>query len=199
MRVGFLDAGPFVAAQELGYFRRQGLRVELRREIGWATIREKIICGELEAAQAPAPMLWPAQFGLGCRPCDVLTAFVVNLHGNALTLSRALWNAGVRDAASLRECAQARLPRAILTFGAVFPFSSHHLLLREWLRSAGLDPDRDVRIVVVPPAQMFRNLVAGTIDGFCAGEPWNSVAVREGRVGAPRGARPSSPDISRRF
>ncbi|MEO5958529.1 MAG: CmpA/NrtA family ABC transporter substrate-binding protein [Opitutaceae bacterium] len=183
LRVGFLaltDAAPFVVAEERGFFRHRGLRVELRREIGWATIREKIIYGELEAAHAPAPMLWSAQLGLGCPPCDVLTAFVLNLHGNAITLSRALWDSGVRDAASLRTFARDRRERQPLTFGVVFSLSSHHLLLRDWLRSASLEPERDVRIVVVPPAQMFRNLAAGTIDGYCVGEPWNSFAVREG-------------------
>src|SRR5881394_3168851 len=90
LRVGFLaltDAAPFAVADHLGLFAQHGLRVELRREIGWATIREKIIYGELEAAHAPAPMLWSAQLGLGCPPCEVLTALVLSLHGNALTLS----------------------------------------------------------------------------------------------------------------
>src|SRR5690349_4369571 len=84
LRIGFLpltDAAPFVVAEALGIFARHGLSVELSREIGWATIREKIIYGELDAAHAPAPMLWSAQLGLGCPPCNVLTAFVLNLHG----------------------------------------------------------------------------------------------------------------------
>jgi ABC-type nitrate/sulfonate/bicarbonate transport system substrate-binding protein len=188
LRVGFLsltDAAPFVIAQELGLFERHGVRVELRREIGWATIREKIIYGELDAAHAPAPMLWSAQLGLGCPATDVLTALVLNLNGNAITLSRALWDAGVRDATSLRDHARTRRTRQPLTFGVVFQYSSHNILLREWLRSAGMDPEKDVRIVVVPPAQMFRNLNAHTIDGFCAGEPWNTLAVREGTGWCP--------------
>jgi ABC-type nitrate/sulfonate/bicarbonate transport system substrate-binding protein len=209
LRVGFLaltDAAPFAVADHLGLFAQHGLRVELRREIGWATIREKIIYGELEAAQAPAPMLWATQLGLGCPPCDVLTAFVLNLHGNALTLSRALHDAGVRDGATLREHVRTCRARALLTFGVVFPFSSHHLQLRDWLRAAGLEPERDVRIVVVPPAQMFRNLAAGTIDGFCAGEPWNSLAVREGAGWCPMWSAAHAPGhlekvlmVTRRF
>ncbi len=182
LRVGYLaltDAAPFVVAQENGFFRRHGIRVELRREIGWATIREKIIYGELDAAHALAPMLWSAQLGLGCPPCEVLTALVLSLNGNAITLSRALREAGVRDLGTLREHARTVRQRQPLNFGVVFPWSSHHLLLRAWLQSGGIDPDRDVRIVIVPPAQMFRNLAAGTIDGYCAGEPWNSLAVRE--------------------
>jgi two-component system, oxyanion-binding sensor len=183
LRVGFLaltDAAPFIAAEELGIFARHNLVVELRREIGWATIREKIIYGELDAAQALAPMLWSAQLGLGCPPCDVLTALVLNLHGNAITLSRKLWDAGVRDALTLRDYVRAKRSREILTLGMVFPFSSHHLMLRRWLHAAGLVAEHDVRLAVVPPAQMFRNLAAQTIDGFCSGEPWNTLAVSEG-------------------
>jgi ABC-type nitrate/sulfonate/bicarbonate transport system substrate-binding protein len=188
LRIGFLpltDAAPLIVAQRHGFFAKHGLQVELHREVGWATIREKIIYGELDAAQAPAPMLWATHLGFGCAPCPVLTALVLNLHGNALTLSRSLWDAGVRDAASMREIIRTRPAHQLLTFGVVFLFSSHHLLLRDWLRGAGLDPDRDVRIVVVPPAQMFRNLAAGTIDGYCAGEPWNTLAVREGAGWCP--------------
>jgi ABC-type nitrate/sulfonate/bicarbonate transport system substrate-binding protein len=182
LRVGFIaltDAAPLAVAEELGLFSRHGLRVELSREIGWATIRDKIIYGELDAVHALAPLLWSAQLGLGCAPCDVVTALVLNLHGNALTLSNRLWQDGARDAASLRQHARERRRGQPLTFGVVFPLSSHHLLLRDWLRAGGMEPERDVRIVTVPPAQMFRNLSAGTIDGFCAGEPWNSLAVRE--------------------
>jgi ABC-type nitrate/sulfonate/bicarbonate transport system substrate-binding protein len=182
-RVGFLaltDAAPLIVAQHHGFFARAGLRVQLEREVGWATIREKILYGELDAAQAPAPMLWSAQLGLGCGPHPVLTGFVFNLHGNAFTLSNALYAEGVRDAATFRAVAKSRRGESRLTLGVVFPFSSHHLHLRQWLERAGIQPDHDVRIAIVPPAQMFRNLQAGTIDGYWAGEPWNSIAVRAG-------------------
>ena len=185
LRVGFLaltDAAPFAVAEERGLFAKHGVRVQLSREIGWATIREKIIFGELDAAQAPAPMLWSTSLGIDSVACPVTTGLVLNLHGNALTLSERLWAIGVRDSATLRDEARRRSGERKLTFGVVFNFSSHHTLLRAWLREGGINPDRDVRIVVVPPAQMFRNLAAGTIDGYCAGEPWNSLAVRE-RIG----------------
>jgi len=188
LRLGFLalsDAAPLVAAQELGLFAQHGLRAELHREVGWATVRDKILYRELDAAQIPAPMLWATQLGLGGPPCDVLTALVLNLHGNALTLSTRLRDAGVRDAATFRAEARSRRGENRVTLGVVYPFSSHHLLLRQWLRAAELDPERDVRIVVVPPAQMFRNLTAGTLDGYCAGEPWGSVAVQTGAGWCP--------------
>lgn len=182
LRVGFLaltDAAPFAVAEERGLFAKHGVRVQLSREVGWATIREKVVYGELDAAQAPAPMLWSTSLGIDSVACPVTTGLILNLHGNALTLSERLWADGVRDATTLREIARRQSGERKLTFGVVSNFSSHHTLLRAWLCEGGINPERDIRIVIVPPAQMFRNLAAGTIDGYCAGEPWNSLAVRE--------------------
>lgn len=196
MRLGFLaltDAAPLIAAQELGIFAHHGLRVQLNREVGWATIRDKISHGELDASQAPAPMLWAVQLGLGCAPVNVCTGLVLNLHGNAITLSERLWAAGIRDASSLRVEALRRRGENKLTFGVVFPFSMHHLQIRQWLQSAGLNPERDVRIAIVPPAQMARNLAAGTLDGYCSGEPWNTVSVQRGEGWCPTWSAALSP------
>ena len=181
LRVGFVpltDCAPLVIAQELGLYRKHGLRVKLERELGWATVRDKIIHGELEAAHALAAMPVAATLGLGSIACDCLTALVLNLNGNAITLSNELWKRGVRDGETLHVEIKRSFRDKILTFGAVFPFSSHRHLLRKWLASHGIDPERDVRIVVVPPPQMAANLKAGHLDGFCVGEPWNSVTVQ---------------------
>jgi ABC-type nitrate/sulfonate/bicarbonate transport system substrate-binding protein len=196
LRIGFLaltDAAPLVVAQERGYFVRRGVAVELCREVGWATIRDKVTYGELDAAHALAPMLWSTQLGLGCAPADVCTGFIFNLHGNAITLSTRLWKSGVRDAETLRTEALRRRGENKLTFGIVHPFSMHHVMLHQWLQSARLDPERDVRIAVVPPAQMFRNLAAGTLDGYCAGEPWNTLAVQQGEGWCPAWSAALSP------
>lgn len=196
LRLGFIamtDAAPILLAQELGGFRRRGLRVELRREVGWATIRDKVLYGELDGAHAPGPMVWATKLGLGCAPSDVCSPLVLNLHGNAITLSNRLRELGVRDAATLREEALRRRGENRLMFGIVFPHSMHHVLLRRWLQDARLDPERDVRIAVVPPAQMFRNLVAGTLDGYCVGEPWNSLAVQQNQGWCPAWSAAQSP------
>lgn len=180
LRLGFVpltDCAPLVMARELGLFAKHGLHVVLKRELGWATIRDKIIYGELDAAHSVAGIGFAATFGLGSIPCPCVTGLVLNLHGNAITLSRELWESGVRDAKTLREAVVKSRNRKVFTFGAVFPFSSHNFLLRQWLAGGGIDPDRDVRIVVVPPPQMAVNLEAGHLDGYCVGEPWNSVAV----------------------
>lgn len=168
-------------AQESGLFRKYGLSVSLSRELGWATVRDKIIHRELDAAHAVAGMPFAATLGLGSIARDCLTGLVLSQQGNAITLSTNLWRR-VRDARSLHEEIVRLGRQKILTFGVVYSFSSHHFLLRSWLQSAGIDPDRDVRIVVVPPPQMPANLKAGHLDGFCVGEPWNSVAV-ESRTG----------------
>lgn len=196
LRLGFIaltDAAPLILAQELGCFARRGLRVELCREVGWATIRDKVLYGELDAAHAPAPMLWATKLGLGCAPSDVCTPVILNLHGNAITLTNRLREAGVHDAATLREEALRRRGENKLMFGIVFPHSMHHVLLRQWLREARLDPEHDVRIAVVPPAQMFRNLVAGTLDGYCVGDPWNSLAVQQGQGWCPAWSAAQAP------
>lgn len=194
LRVGFLplvDAAPIIAAHELGYFRDNGLRVALSREPGWATLRDKVVQGELDAAHALAGLLWAVRLGIDCQQAAVLTGMVLNLHGNAITLSNALWRAGVRDGAALRGEARRRRGERKLTLGIVFPISAHSLFLRAWLRAHDIDPVRDVRLVVLPPAQMFRNLAAGTIDGYCVGEPWNSMAILRGAGWCP--------EISARF
>jgi ABC-type nitrate/sulfonate/bicarbonate transport system substrate-binding protein len=182
LRVGFIpltDAAPLIVAKEEGLFQKRGLQVELSRELGWATIRDKIIFRELDASHAVAPMVVSAVLGLGCLPTPCLTACVLNAHGNAITLSTALWKRGVRDAVSLRaEIIRTRHER-LFVLGVVFAHSAQNIILRDWLRAAQIDPDKDVRIVVVPPPQLHRNLAAGTLDGYCVGEPWNTLAVRE--------------------
>ncbi len=185
LRLGFVpltDCAPLVVAQELGLFRKYGLNVALSRELGWATVRDKVIYGELDASHAVAAMPVAATLGLGSIACDCLTALILNLHGNAITLSNDLWKRGICNGRSLRDEIKRTRREKIYTFGAVYPYSSHRHLLRQWLAAQNIDVDRDVRIVTVPPAQMVGNLKAGHLDGFCVGEPWNSVAVQS-RVG----------------
>ena len=178
IRLGFValaDCAPIVMASELGLFARHGIEVELHREVGWATIRDKIIYGELDAAQAPAGLVAAVSCGFGSIRAECLTGLVLNLHGDAITLSQKLWKRGVRNGPSLRdEVLKGREP---LTFGVVHQYSSHSFLLRSWLRTHGIEPDRDVRIVVVPPPQVVSNLKAGHLDRYCVGEPYNALAV----------------------
>ena len=183
LRLGFLpvsDCAPLVYASESGLFAKYDLEVQLSRESGWAGVRDKVIEGELDAAQAPATLPFLANLGVESDPCACISGLVLSLQGNAITVSSQLWNQGVRDAKSLRQKIYENWGKRTYTFGVVFSFSSQELLLRRWLSTAGIVPEVEVRIVAIPPAQMFPTLKLGYIDGFCVGEPWTSVAVQAG-------------------
>lgn len=180
LRLGFVplvDCAPLVIAHEYGLYAKHGVEVELSREIGWATVRDKMAYRELDASHALAPMLVASAAGLGCAPSLNVSGLVLNCHGNAITLSEDLWNRGVRNAEDFGRVVREARDVKTYTLAVVFPYSSHHFLLRQWLKSGGIHPDRDVRIVIVPPPQMVPNLINRTIDGYCVGEPWNSLAV----------------------
>jgi ABC-type nitrate/sulfonate/bicarbonate transport system substrate-binding protein len=151
--------------------------VKLCRELGWATIRDKIIYGELDAAQAVSGLALAATCGWGSVASPCVTGMILNANGNGITLSNLLYAQGVSDAKSFKSFLLSD-SKFKPTLGTVSPFSSHNFLLRQWLRSGGIDPNKDVRIVVVPPPQVCQNLKAGNLDGFCVGEPWNSLAVQ---------------------
>ncbi|MFN0069402.1 MAG: CmpA/NrtA family ABC transporter substrate-binding protein [Limisphaerales bacterium] len=181
LRLGYvplIHAAPLFAAAELGLFRARGLEVRLCRELGWATIRDKILSGELEAAQALGPMPLALTLGIGSVRCPALTALVLNVHGNALIVARRLWMAGLHEDVPLAQLARRR--EEPLTFAIVHAHSSHAFLLKRWLGHQGLAEGRDFRLVVVPPSQMVHHLRAGHVDGGCVGEPWGTLAVQAG-------------------
>jgi ABC-type nitrate/sulfonate/bicarbonate transport system substrate-binding protein len=177
--VPLVDAAPLLVAEALGLFAERGLAVELSAELGWGSIREKLVYGELDGAHAPGPLVFSIVLGTDSKACPVSTDLVLSLQGNGITLSRRFWDRGVRDIPTLRAMVRNEAPHKP-AFAVVARFSSHHFLLRRWLRSAELDPDRHVRIVVLPPPLVAEHLKEGQIDGFCAGEPWNSAAALSG-------------------
>jgi ABC-type nitrate/sulfonate/bicarbonate transport system substrate-binding protein len=182
LRIGYVplaDAAPLLMAEARGLFRQLGLDVRLERELGWGSIREKLVYGELDAAHAPGGLIFSILCGTHARPRDVRTDLVLNLQGNAITLSRRLWQKGVHDAATLRLLLRSEAPRKP-AFAVVSLFSSHLWLLRKWFTKAGIDADRDVRIAVLPPPLVAEHMRAGLIDGFCVGEPWNSASALTG-------------------
>lgn len=172
------DCAPLVVAKEFGYFKKYGLNVELSREPGWATIREKIRHDELDAAQAPASMVMELSFGYGGVITPCVTGFVTAHNGNAITLSNQLWEAGVRDGNTLAEFIRNN-PSRKLTFAGVLQYSSQNYLMRHWLLAHGIDPENDVNIVVVPPPQVHDCLKNGYLDGYCVAEPWSSLGLLE--------------------
>ncbi|MEP1895537.1 MAG: CmpA/NrtA family ABC transporter substrate-binding protein [Alloalcanivorax venustensis] len=182
------DSLPLLAAGQLGFFRDQGLDVTLQEEVSWANIRDKVIVGQFDGAHMLAPMVMASTLGLGGLNKPLIAPYSLNLGGNGMTLSASLYRElesttrGRPGPASLKQLIEQRKleKQPPLVLAVVFPYSSHNLLLRYWLASAGIDPDRDVTTVVLPPSQMVDHLRLGHIHGFFAGEPWNAVATAEG-------------------
>lgn len=191
--IPLLDCAPLVIARDKGFFRRHGLDVLLLRERSWASLRDRVALGMLDGGQMLQAIPLAATAGLGGLKVPMVTACVLNLGGNGITVSTELWGQmraidARADASALVAAttlaaiaAQRHATRAApLTFAITFPYSSHNYELRLWLAAGGLDADRDVRLVVVPPQQMLSHLTAGRIDGYCVGAPWNSMAAVQG-------------------
>ncbi len=187
IKLGFVplnDAAALLVASQLGFFEAEGLDVELRREASWATVRDKLAAGLLDGAHILAPLTLAMTLGLGCEPTPMVAPFALNFGGAAITVAAHLAvsvgaGPGAEGLAALiaRRRAEGASP---LTFASVFPFSIHNYLLRDWLAGAGIDPDGDVRLTVAAPSRTAELLAGGVIEGFCAGEPWNEVAVMKG-------------------
>jgi NitT/TauT family transport system ATP-binding protein/nitrate/nitrite transport system substrate-binding protein len=156
--------------------------VELSREASWATIRDKLAVGALDGAHMLAPMAIAQTLGLGCEPTPMVAPLTLAADAAAVTVSARLGIIDDPGAEALAALVARRreMGASPLTFGLVYPFSTHNYLLRLWMAQGGLDPDRDVRLTVAPPPRMAGLLSDGVIEGFCAGEPWNAVAVAGG-------------------
>ena len=192
-RIGFLplvDAALPILAHELGFAAREGIAIELVRDMTWATVRDRLLYGHTDAAHMIAPLAIATTLGRGRPPVPLAVPFVLGLNGNAVTFSSSLAaDVGLGDdlgdpvaiGAALQRVAGARLAAGNpLRFGVVHRYSSHNYMLRYWLAGVGIRPDRDVEIVVTSPPFAADALAAGEVDGICVGEPWNSIAVDRG-------------------
>ncbi len=187
------DCAPIVVAAEKGYFKKHGLNVVISKEASWANIRDKVSIGELDGAHMLAGMPIAATLGVGATPKPTITGFAMDLNGNGITVSEELYERMVEadpDAMKQRPTSAVALKKVIdadkkagkppMTFAMVFPVSTHNYEIRYWMASAGINPDQDVRLIVIPPPQMVANLNAKNIVGYCVGEPWNERAVEMG-------------------
>lgn len=184
IRLGFVplsDCAPLAVARELGIFGRFGLNVELSRELGWSSVRNKMYHGELDAAQCIAGIAFSLGMGFSELRCEVAVPLILNLHGSAVTLSNRLEPAAIGHGEGLKQfLADSWKQDRPFRLAATHRFSSHHILLHTWLRRHGLTAPEDAEIVFLPPPLMPHHLETGEIDGYCVGEPWNSEAVISG-------------------
>jgi len=194
--IGFiplLDCASLVIAVEKGFVGAEGLNVALVRESSWANIRDRLIVGHFDAAHTLGPMTLASTLGIGHLKVPLIAPYSLGLGGNAITAGLPLWRAmqehgavaggePSRQAAALAKVVKQRAENGLppLQLGMVYPFSCHNYELRYWLAVAGIDPDQDVRLAVIPPPLLVDALRAGQVDGYCVGEPWNSLAVMAG-------------------
>lgn len=196
VRAGFIpltDAAILIAAREKGFAEEADIDLELAREISWANIRDRMAVGHFDIAHMLAPMPVAAAIGLSPVPVEILAPMALGLGGNAVTVSTTLYETlgenGYDDSLnpeiagkSLVALIEKRRARNLpdLVFGVVHPYSSHNYDLRYWLSACGIDPEKDLQIVVLPPSFMPDALAQGNIDGYCVGEPWNTASVAAG-------------------
>lgn len=187
------DCAPLVVAHEKGYFAKHGIKSQISKEASWANIRDKVSIGALDAAHMLAGMPIAASLGIGAIRKPTITSYSMDLNGNAITVSNELYDRMVEadpEAMAERPISARALKKVIdagkavgeapMTFAVVFPVSTHNYELRYWMADAGIDPDNDIRLIVIPPPQMVANLQAKNIVGYCVGEPWNERAVIAG-------------------
>jgi two-component system, oxyanion-binding sensor len=187
------DSAVLIAAGEMGFAAREGVDLVLHRETSWANIRDRIAIGHFHLCHMLGPMPVACNLGLTPIPSDTIVPFSLGLGGNCVTVSNAVWH-GMAAHGAVPDLDAARAGKALrgfiaerkqdgldpLRFAVVHPHSGHNYEMRYWLAACGIDPARDIDIVIVPPPFMADALAAGRIDGYCVGEPWNSASVRRG-------------------
>ncbi|MCP8465663.1 ABC transporter substrate-binding protein [Pseudomonas sp. ZM23] len=182
LNLGFMalsDSASLIVAATQGFAQPYGLTLNLRRQSSWASLRDRLLSGELDAAQSLYGMIYGIQLGLGGTPAtDMAVLMGLCQNGQSINLSAPLLRDGVTSVEALRHHVIHNGAR--LTLAHTFPTGTHALWLNYWLAAHGIHPLHDVRTLVVPPAQMVEHLKAGRIDGFCAGGPWGALAVDEG-------------------
>ena len=170
LKIGFIPitcATPLIMAHPLGFYEKQGLKVDLMKTAGWALVRDKMLSREYDASHFLSPMPLAISMGLGSNAAPMNVATIQNINGQAITL--AMKHKDNRDPKNWKG----------FKFAIPFDYSMHNLLLRYYLAEAGLNPDTDVQLRIVAPPEMVANLKAGNIDGFLGPDPFNQRAVYE--------------------
>ena len=183
MRFGMIaltDCSPLVIAHEKGFFTKYGTRSTIVKGASWAAIRDGLSSGELQGSHMLLGMPLASTMGLGGSPKKpMVIPWLLNRNGQAITL-QAKYKGTVKTAGHFKPLVQQALSSGNpLAFAMTFPPGTHAMWLRYWLGSGGINPDKDIALITIPPPQMVANMKVGKVDGFCVGEPWNARAVVE--------------------
>jgi nitrate/nitrite transport system substrate-binding protein len=185
VRIGIIaltDCATIVMAHELGLFKKHGIEATISKEASWAVIRDRLTLGENHATHMLYGMPYASTMGLGGSPVKpVIIPFAINRNGQGITLKKEFLPEGVKTPQQLRPLVMAAKARgAPMTFAMTYPPGTHAMWMRYWLGAGGINPDRDVALITIPPPQMVANMKVGKMDGLCVGEPWNARAISDG-------------------
>ena len=178
VRIGFIpltDCSSVVMAAVNKFDEKYGIKIIPTKEASWASVRDKLVNGELDAAHVLYGLVYGLQLGVGGPKKDMNVLMTLNQNGQAITLSNQLKDKGATDGTALAKLI-AKKEREY-TFAQTFPTGTHAMWLYYWLAAHGIDPFKNVKNITVPPPQMVANMRIGNMDGFCVGEPWNNRAI----------------------
>jgi len=178
VKIGFIpltDCSSVVMASVMEFDKKYGIKIIPSKEASWAAVRDKLVNGELDAAHVLWGLIYGVQMGLGGPKKDMNILMNLNHNGQAMTLSRKLYDKGVRDATGM--AALIAKEKGEYTFAQTFPTGTHAMWLYYWLATYGVHPFNDVKTITVPPPQMVANMRVGNMDGYCVGEPWPYRAI----------------------
>lgn len=178
VKIGFIpltDCASVVMASVLGIDKKYGVKIIPSKEASWAGVRDKLVTGELDFAHVLYGLIYGVHLGVGGAKKDMAVLMTLNRNGQGLTLSKNIADKGASTLEGLVALMK-KEPREY-TFAQTFPTGTHAMWLYYWLASAGINPFKDVKSIVVPPPQMVANMRVGNMDGFSVGEPWNHRAI----------------------
>ena len=179
--IGFIpltDCASVVIASELGFDKKYGIKITPSKEASWASVRDKLVNGELDASHVLYGLIYGVHMGIGGAKKDMAVLLNLNHNGQAITLSNKLKEKGATDGASLKKLIDT--DKREYTFAHTFPTGTHAMWIYYWLGAHGVNPFTDVKTITVPPPQMVANMRVGNMDGYCVGEPWNARAIHDG-------------------
>jgi nitrate/nitrite transport system substrate-binding protein len=178
VKIGFIpltDCSSVVIASVMKFDEKYGIKITPSKEASWASVRDKLVNGELDASHVLYGLVYGLHMGVGGPKKDMAVLMNLNHNGQAISLSRKLYDKGVKDGATLKILIDKE--KGEYTFAQTFPTGTHAMWLYYWLAANGIDPFKDVKTITVPPPQMVANMRVGNMDGFCVGEPWNNRAI----------------------
>jgi nitrate/nitrite transport system substrate-binding protein len=180
--IALTDNSPIVIAHEKGMFKKYGINATVVKGASWAAIRDSLTNGDIQATHMLIGMPLASTMGLlGAPKVPMVIPWMLNRNGQAITLKAELKGKVSDKPAVLAPLAQAaKKAGAPMTFAMTFPPGTHAMWMRYYLASGGINPDKDVALITIPPAQMVANMKVGKLDGFCVGEPWNARAIADG-------------------